>query len=123
MKDKTIMIVDDELDVRDLVENILKTAGFKVIKANNGSDCLVKLKKFKPDLILLDFFMPDLSGKQVLEKIRQNEKTKKFKVAFLTIAKFSATGLNELNKLNCLDYIRKPFNADDLVKRVKALVK
>ncbi|MBU2589376.1 MAG: response regulator [Nanoarchaeota archaeon] len=123
MKNKTIMIVDDELDVRNLVENILKTAGFEVIKVKNGSDCLKKLSKSKPDLILLDFFMPDMSGRQILEEIRNNPKTKDQKVAFLTIANFSNVGLNELNKLDCLDYIRKPFNADNLVKRVKALLK
>ena len=101
------MIIDDELDVRNLVQKILETEGFKVIKAKDGDDGFKKLKISKPDLILLDFFMPDMSGKQVLEKIRANEKLKHLKVAFLTIAKFSAKGLEEIKELNCLDYIKK----------------
>ncbi|MBU4351965.1 MAG: response regulator [Nanoarchaeota archaeon] len=120
---KTIMIVDDEKEIRDLIEMVLKSEGFKLIKASNGKDCLTKLNQYKPDLILLDFFMPDMSGRQVLEEIRKNPKTKNLKVAFLTVANFSNAGVKEIERMKALDYIKKPFKPEELVKRVKALSK
>jgi len=122
MAKKTIMIVDDEKEIRDLVEVVLKS-DFKVVKANNGKDCLKKLGTLKPDLVILDFFMPDMSGRQVLEEIRKDPKTKSLKVAFMTVANFSNAGINEIERMNALDYIKKPFKPEDLMKRVKALTK
>ena len=119
---KTILIVDDEADILKLIEDVLKPEGYKIIKAQSGDDALKLLKKMKPSLVLLDFFMPKMSGREVCEKIRANKKLKSLKVAFLTIAKFSKAGFKELNRMNVLDFIQKPFDNEDLKKRVKKII-
>jgi len=120
---KKIMIVDDEESIRELVNAVLSLEGFEVIAAEDGQVCLEKLKEIKPDLILMDMMMPGMSGRETIEKIRENPKTKNLKIIFLTVARFSETGKDTLEKMNILDYITKPFDNNDLVKRVKKLVK
>lgn len=119
---KKIMIVDDEESLVELVKAVLEQEGFEVIPAMNGGEALEKLKTAKPDLILLDMMMPGMSGREVCESIRKNPETKDLKVAFLTVAKFSEAGKDTLKKMNVLDYITKPFDNADLVKRVKKMV-
>lgn len=119
---KTILIVDDEENIREVVSAILEPEGYKIITASDGADCLEKLKTLKPDLILLDMMMPGMSGREVCEKIRANPKTKGLKVAFLTVARFSESGKEELKKLGIIDYITKPFENADLIKRIKKVV-
>ena len=118
----TIMVVDDEESLRELVKGIFEIEGFEVIDASSGMECLEKLKTSKPELILMDMMMPGMSGREATEKIRQNPATKKIKVVFLTVARFSETGKETLDKLNVSDYITKPFDNDDLVKKVKRLI-
>ena len=117
------MVVDDEESLRELANAIFSNEGFKVILASSGQECLELLKKEKPDLILMDMMMPGMSGRETAEKIRQDPKTKDIKIVFLTVAKFSETGKETLDKLNVKDYITKPFDNTDLVKRVKKILK
>ena len=123
---KKIMVVDDEKYITELLKAILEEKGFDVIPAYSGQECLDKLKSVKPDLILMDIFMPGMSGLETCEKIRKNQKTKKLKIIFLTIAKFSHLTPNELNKIKKIkasDYITKPFDNEDLVERVERVLK
>jgi CheY-like chemotaxis protein len=117
-----IMVVDDEESLLELVRGILEAEGFDVITVTSGDECLSKLKTVKPDLILLDMMMPGMSGREVCEKIRAEPSTKDLKVAFLTVAKFSETGKESLKRMNVLDYITKPFDNDELIKRVKNII-
>ncbi|MEM7815922.1 MAG: response regulator [Candidatus Aenigmatarchaeota archaeon] len=119
MPKKKIMIVDDEESLVELVRAIFGQEGFEVIYAYSGAECLEKLKTEKPDLILMDMMMPGMSGRETTEKIRKNPKTKDLKIVFLTVARFSEVGKDSLKGLNVLDYITKPFDNKDLVKRVK----
>jgi len=119
---KKVMVVDDEENLLELLEAVLEQAGFAVVTASDGKECLQKLKTVKPDLILLDMMMPGMSGREVCEKIRADPKTRDLKVAFLTVARFSETGKDTLKKMKVLDYITKPFDNDDLVRRVKKIV-
>ena len=122
MAKKTVMIVDDEAPINKVVEDILEPEGYKVVSALSGQEALDKLKKTKVDLILIDFFMPGMSGRELCEKIRADNKLKKLKAAFLTAATLSSTGMKELDKMKVLDYIKKPFEYKDLIKRVKKMV-
>lgn len=119
---KKVMIVDDEESLIELVSAVLEQEGYDVLTAMNGEEALEKLKTAKPDLILLDMMMPGMSGREVCARIRENPKTKNLKVAFLTVAKFSESGKGVLEKMKVLDYITKPFDNEDLVRRVKKLV-
>jgi len=114
---KTIMIVDDEEDIRTTVKTILERNGYKVIEAVDGDQCLEKLAKEKPDLILLDIMMPGTPVKDIVAKITDK------KIAFLTVVR---TGEAEKEDLlqgkNIVDFIQKPFDVNDLLKRVKKIV-
>ena len=115
---KKIMVVDDEENIVELVRALLEKEGFKVIPAYSGMECLAKLKKIKPDLVLLDMFMPGISGRETCGRIRRDPKTKDLKVIFLTVAAFPEME-GVLREMNISDYIRKPFDNADLIRRVK----
>lgn len=122
MAKKKIMIVDDEESLIELVKALLEGENYEVITAMDGEECLEKLKTEKPDLILLDMMMPGMSGREVCERVRADPKIKNLKIAFLTVAKFSEVGKDVLERMNVLDYITKPFDNKDLIRRVKKLV-
>ena len=120
---KRIMVVDDEPDTCKLLERLLETKGFEVITASSGAECLTKLQNEKVDLLLIDFFMPRMSGRELLEEIRKDRKLKNQKAAFITAATFGEAGMKKLRELKALDYIQKPFDNDDLVTRIKQMIK
>jgi len=119
---KIIMIVDDEADVRQLVRELLISEGYDVITASNGEEALSKLRKARVDLVLVDFFMPGMSGRELCEKIRADAKLKDLKLAFLTVAEYGKEGHYQLKKLRISDYIQKPFDNDELIKRIKKII-
>jgi len=121
---KTVMIVDDAEDTVGLVKKLLESEGYKTMDASNGEEALKLLKKTKekPDLLLLDMFMPEMSGREVCERIRKDDDLKDLKVAFFTVAAFRGHGKQMLKDLNVSDYIAKPFDIDDLLKRVQKIL-
>ena len=111
---KTIMVVDDEKDMRETLSGVLKKAGFSVITAVSGNDCLEKLKKAKPDLILLDIMMPGLSSRSLVEKVG------KVKVVYVSVVRLAEAEKGELlKKKNIVAFIEKPFDIDELVETVR----
>lgn len=116
------MIVDDEQSVLEIVKAIFENEEFEVITAESGQNCLNKLETIKPDLILMDMMMPGITGRETTKKIRDNPKTKNIKIMFVSVARLSEVGLNELKELNVLDYVTKPFDNNDLVRRVKKIL-
>lgn len=113
---KTIMVVDDEPDVRSTVKIVLEKNGYNVVPAVNGDDCLEQLKKVAPDLILMDIMMPGTPVKDVVPKI------KNIKVSYLSVVRTSEAEKEELMKSkNVVGFIQKPFDIDILLKRVKEL--
>lgn len=125
---KTIMIVDDTKDTVEMIEKLLKSEGYDTITAFNGKEALEKLRSLKddqkPDLILLDMFMPEMSGREVCETIRaeKDPSLKNIKIAFFTVANFKEHGKQILNDLKVLDYITKPFDVDDLLNRLRNML-
>lgn len=121
---KRIMIVDDTKDTVGMVKKFLESEGYETMDAYNGKDALELLKKAKqkPDLLLLDMFMPEMSGREVCERIRKDDDLKDLKVAFFTVAAFRGQGKQMLKDLNVSDYITKPFDIDDLLKRVQKIL-
>jgi len=110
---KTILVVDDEPDIIDSVKIILEKNGYKVETAVDGDDCLKKLSKIKPDLILLDIMMP---GKPIDEVVKN---IKDIKIAFMSVVRISEARKKGLCKQeNIVDFFQKPFNVSDLIDRV-----
>ena len=88
MAKKTIMVVDDEQPICKVIEDILEPEGYKVVTAITGEEALDKLRKSKPDLIMIDFYLPGISGRELCEKIRADSELKNLKVVFLTAATY-----------------------------------
>jgi len=116
-----VMIVDDEPDVVELVKEILTGEGYDVVCAQSGEVCLEKLKNTPVDLILMDFFMPGVDGRMVIEEIRRNPKLKDTKIAILTSASFKKRGIEIMKELKVLDYITKPVELEDFKSRIRKL--
>ena len=119
---KTIMVVDDEPDILTTVGQILKVNGYSVISANDGKECLQKLSELTktPDLIVLDIMMPDISGWDVAEKIKENPEWKNIPIVFLT-AKGDTMSIG-IGELMSEDYIVKPFDINNLVYRIQKII-
>ena len=114
---KTIMVVDDEEDIRSSVKMILKKEGYSVVTAVSGDDCLKKLEKTKPDLILMDIMMPGTPTRDVVKKIRN------VKISFLSVVRTSEAEKEELlGQKNIVDFIQKPFDIKTLIARVKKIL-
>ena len=114
---KTILVVDDEPDVRDTVKMILEKKGYRVITAVDGDDCLDRLHEANPDLILLDIMMPGTPVKEIIEKIEN------IKIAFLSVVRTSEAEKRDLlRQKNIVDFIQKPFDVNDLIKRIEAVL-
>ncbi len=105
---KKILIVDDEKDIASSVKLLVDKLGYESKTVNDGESALEILKKEKFDLVLLDILMPEMSGREVLEKIRATSKKKKKKVAFLSVVQLSTTGKSSVEKLKPVAYFQKP---------------
>ncbi len=113
------MIVDDEPDqiftIKTSIEDVRED--FKIISANSGIECIEKLKKNEiPELILLDIMMPEMSGWEVLNIIRENPAWKDIPIVFLT-ARTDETAENA-GKFLADDYIEKPYDIHELINRI-----
>mgnify|MGYP006281901199 CR=1 FL=1 len=123
-----ILVVDDNEDTIDMVEALLIAEDFEVETAADGREALSQLDEDAkagslPDVVVLDMFMPEMSGREVCEKMRQNDHTKDTRVIFFTAADFSEKGRKKLDKLDVADYIVKPFHNDDFIARIKKAMK
>ena len=122
MSKQTILVVDDERDLLDLIEYNLKKEGFKVFKAENGQEGISKAKEHRPDLILLDIMMPKMDGLEAVEIMRKDDDLKKTPIIFLTARSDEKTEIDGLNKGGD-DYITKPISTTKLVSRIKAVLR
>jgi CheY-like chemotaxis protein len=122
-----IMIIDDEADTVDMVTNLLKSEGYHITSAPNGKKALeiLRKRKDKPDLLLVDMFMPEMSGRELCKIIRKEPdlSLRDIKIAFFTVASFREDGRKLLRDLNILDYIVKPFDLQDFLQRIRKMLK
>jgi two-component system alkaline phosphatase synthesis response regulator PhoP len=119
---KTILIIDDEDDIREILDYNLRKEGFNVLQASNGKEGIKMAEKHTPDLIVLDVMMPEMDGIEVCEQIRLLPNTENIRICFLTarsedysqIAGFDAGGD---------DYVAKPIKPKVLISRIKAILR
>jgi two-component system alkaline phosphatase synthesis response regulator PhoP len=120
--EKTILVVDDEKDLLDLIEYNLKKEGFNVLKAENGEEGIERAKEFHPDLVLMDIMMPKMDGMEAVEKMRKDDELKSIPIIFLTARSDETTEVEGLNKGGD-DYITKPISTTKLISRIKAVLR
>jgi DNA-binding response OmpR family regulator len=117
----SVLVVDDDPDVCDLVTYKLEQSGFDVRRASDGDQALREVAKKVPDLVLLDVMMPGVTGLEVLERWRADETTSAMPVIMLT-AKAQENDVERGFELGADDYVIKPFSPRELVRRVTAVL-
>jgi DNA-binding response OmpR family regulator len=115
-----ILHVDDEPDTLSVVRTILEKEGYEVVSALNGTEALKHVDLDGFSLIILDIMMPDMSGWDLFTRIAQIRPS--YKIIFLSIVDVSEERLEELKEAGIKDYIKKPFDRDDFVARVKKIL-
>jgi len=116
---RKILVIEDTPDIRALIMEILETRGFQVTCAENGKNGIASAEKEVPDLILCDIQMPEMSGYEVLVKLRQNEKTATIPFIFLT-GVADKMQIRHGMELGADDYLTKPFTLQELLAAVTA---
>jgi CheY-like chemotaxis protein len=116
---KTILIVDDEFGILEVLEFILNDAGFTVVTALNGHEALARLKDIKPDLVIVDFMMPILDGDGVIKAIRSDDKLRDIPVILASalpeqIVRERCDGFNA--------FLRKPYKTERLLEEISKLL-
>lgn len=118
---KRIMIVDDEPESLSMMEKMLANEGFELIKVSNATEVGLKAAQLGPDLILLDFLMPEINGFEVSKALRQNEMTRSIPIMAVTCL----TKEKEIEKIfesGADEYLAKPFKSDQLLDKVRDLL-
>lgn len=118
---KRVMVVDDDPDALSLMEKILTDEGFELIKVSNATEVGLKAAQLAPDLILLDFLMPEINGFEVCKALRENEMTRSIPIMAVTcltkerdIERIFSSGADE--------YLPKPFKVDQMLEKVHELI-
>lgn len=111
---KTILLVDDDVDVLESTQYILMSEGYEVITSKNGEEAVTKYKENKPDITFLDIRMPVMDGYDAFFKIKEFDP--KAKVIFITAFSIDEDKYTEAKKNGLLDLINKPFSLEDLKK-------
>jgi Response regulators consisting of a CheY-like receiver domain and a winged-helix DNA-binding domain len=120
MSVKTILAVDDEEHILELIEYNLENAGYQVVKADTGEAALEALEKREIDMVLLDWMLPGMDGLEVLKRIRAHAKYRRVPVILLTAKSDEISKVVGL-EIGADDYLAKPFGVHELVARIKAL--
>ena len=118
----TILVIDDERDLIELVRYNLDKEGFDVLAASDGMSGLEIATKHKPDLVVLDLMMPGMDGLEVCRRMRADDRTRRIPVIMLT-AKAGETDRIVGLEMGADDYVTKPFSPRELVARVKAVLR
>jgi two-component system KDP operon response regulator KdpE len=116
-KKNTVLVVDDEPEIRKMLNIFLEAADFKVVECENGKQAIrMAASSIKPDLIILDLGLPDMDGKEVLAKMREWSQVP---ILILTVRSEDAEVAAALN-MGADDYVSKPFSAEVLLARINA---
>ena len=117
-----ILIVEDEPAIQVLLAHTLKQAGFVVLQANNAETAIEMINDKLPDLVLLDWMLPKMSGIELARLMRRNERTKLLPIIMLTARVGESDKVSGL-EIGADDYITKPFSPRELTARIKAVLR
>ena len=119
---ESILIIDDEDDIINILSYNLKNEGFTVYSANSGAEGIEIAIKKNPDLIVLDVMMPEMDGIEVCEELRSNPKTKDTRICFLTARSEDYSQIAGFDA-GADDYVSKPVKPKVLISRIKAILR
>lgn len=122
MSRQSILVIEDERDILDLVDFNLTQAGFRVIRASDGMEGFRLARAERPDLIVLDLMLPGLDGKEVCRRVRRDSELKTIPIVMLT-AKVEEVDRIIGFEIGADDYITKPFSVRELILRVQAVLR
>ncbi|HUT17765.1 MAG TPA: response regulator transcription factor [Anaerolineae bacterium] len=117
-----ILVVDDDRDVAQSIELSLRRRGFRVMLAHSGVEALKTLRRYRPDIVILDILMPGMSGLEVCRHLRTDPNTVELPIIFLTARGQEQDRIDGL-RAGADDYLSKPFNLEELILRVKAVLR
>lgn len=119
---KSILVVDDESSIRDMLRMALEAEGFVVDEANNARNAQNQVSAKKPNLILLDWMMPGVSGVELVRRFKESEATRNIPIIMLTAKEGDDNSIQALD-LGTDDYITKPFSPRALIARINAVLR
>ncbi len=122
MSDRTVLIVDDEFAIRDMLRMALEIAEFNCLEAENIQSAYQVIVDDRPDIVLLDWMLPGGSGLELLRRLKRNDATKDLPVIMLT-AKTTEDNVIQGLDVGADDYITKPFAPRELIARIRALLR
>ncbi len=122
MSHATILLVEDEKNIVELVRYTLEQEGYRVVVATDGVQALTLVRQHQPDLILLDLFLPQLDGFEVCRRLKQDRTTSPIPILMLTAKASEADKVAGL-ELGADDYLTKPFSVRELVARVRVVLR
>ncbi len=118
-----ILMVDDQIHTLRGVSRIMKAAGYEVLEASNGTDCLKFAAEHKPDLILLDVVLPDIDGREVCRRIKSDPETANIYVVLLSSIHVESDSQAESLELGADGYIARPIPNRELLARVRSMLR
>jgi len=114
-----ILVVDDEAAQREIIVYNLEAAGFEVMSADNGEDAVLMVQEEHPNVVVLDWMMPKLSGLEVCRQLRSNKETKEIPIILLSARSEDVDKVRGL-EIGADDYVSKPFSVVELMARINA---
>ena len=117
----TVLVAEDDDDIRALVVYRLERSGYEVVEARDGEEALRLAAERQPDLAILDVMMPKLDGYEVTRRLRKDDATSRLPVILLT-ARTQDSDVSQGFDAGADDYIRKPFSPEELRARVQAIL-
>jgi len=118
---RRVMVVDDDPDALSLMEKILTNEGFELIKVSNATEVGLKAAQLSPDLILLDFLMPEINGFEVSKALRENELTRSTPIMAVTCLT-KESDIERIFECGADEYLAKPFKVEQLLEKVRDLI-
>jgi len=117
-----ILVVDDDPEIVELFVDVLERDGrFEVKTANSGYDAGIMTQEFGPDLLILDYMLPDINGNVVCQTIRQNPNFQHMKIIIVS-GVVNQDEINDLLKNGADDFVKKPFNIEKIIERIGELL-
>lgn len=119
---KTILLVEDEAAIREMIESALSRAGYNLVPAADAAEAERVMKQTRPDLILLDWMLPGVSGIELARRLRRNTDTRDLPIIMLTARCEEPDRVSGL-KAGVDDYVGKPFSIRELMARIQAVLR